>query len=185
MALKQSALRLYVKILQQEGTPESLARGVAIGLFNGMFFPVGTQTLPALICAFIFRANKVLSVLFTLISNPANVFLLYPIQCYTGSLIIGNPLKLGELNEKFRDFLDVMSMDAFMALGWDIIVSFVVGGAFYGAVLGVIGYKLTYRMVSAHRSKKAMRRLNRSEQASGMPSTVLPDVSDGSAGDVR
>ena len=55
---KFSLRRLYFKVMQQEGTPESVGRGIAIGLFIGFILPIGTQTFPALFLAFSFQGKQ-------------------------------------------------------------------------------------------------------------------------------
>ncbi len=157
--------KLYFKIISQEGTPESVGRGMAIGLFIGFILPVGLQTIPALALAFLFKANKALTWLFTCISNPASVFILYPIQCYTGSLLVLNPMSLSSLKEKFGVIATADGFraiaDAFLALGADIMIAFFAGGLFYGTIFSIAGYWTGFRLVRLYREKKAKRRAAR------------------------
>ena len=48
---KNSLYKLYLKVVKAEGTPECIARGVAVGLTVGLILPIGFQTLPALALA--------------------------------------------------------------------------------------------------------------------------------------
>ncbi len=157
--------KLYFKIISQEGTPESVGRGMAIGLFIGFILPVGLQTIPALALAFLFKANKALTWLFTCISNPASVFILYPIQCYTGSLLILNPMSFSALKEKFGAIANAEGfraiLDAFLELGADIMIAFFAGGLFYGILFAIAGYWTGSRLVRIYREKKARRRAAR------------------------
>ncbi len=151
-----------MKIVTQEGTPESVGRAAAIGLFMGFILPVGLQTFPALGLAFLFKANKALTWLFTCISNPATIFILYPIQCYTGSLLLFNPLDYDNLTGKFDaiagadGFMD--SLNEFSNLGLDIILSFFAGGLFYGVLFAAGGYVICKKLVTAYRIKREERR---------------------------
>ncbi len=171
--------RLYFKVMQQEGTPESVGRGIAIGLFVGFILPIGTQTLPALFLAILFKANKALTWLFTCVSNPASVFLLYPVQCYTGSLLILRPMSFSALNDKFGAIMRADGVKeaaiAFWNLGSEIMITFFAGGLFYGTILAVSGYWLGSRLVRLYRARKERkraerRRLNASGQQAGGPS---------------
>lgn len=161
-SLKNSILRLYFKVVHQEGTPESVGRGMAIGLFIGFILPVGLQTIPALALAFVFKANKALTWLFTCISNPASIFILYPIQCYTGSLLIFHPMKYAELANKFDAIVHADGIralwNAFINLGGEIVITFFVGGLFYGTILAFIGYWTGSRMVRLYRKQRERRR---------------------------
>lgn len=162
---KFSLRRLYFKVMQQEGTPESVGRGIAIGLFTGFLLPIGTQTIPALFLAFLFKANKALTWLFTCVSNPVSVFFLYPIQCYTGSWLIFRPMTLEDLNHKFGAIANADGMkeaaQAFWALGSEIMITFFVGGLFYGVIFAGFGYWMGSRLVRAYRARKEKKRLAR------------------------
>jgi uncharacterized protein (DUF2062 family) len=76
---------------------------VALGLATGLIVPIGFQTLIVVVFPFLLRANKVLSWTFTRITNPATVLLIYPIQCYVGSFILLNPIKISDLSNKFNN----------------------------------------------------------------------------------
>lgn len=169
MINKFSIKKFCLKVMRQEGTPESVGRAIFIGLWSGFVLPVGTQTFPALLLAFIFRANKALTWLVTNVSNPVTIIVIYPIQCYVGSLLIFNPLNFSTLNEKFGGLFFALQNDttwqekgqAFLDLGMDIMVSFFVGGVFFGTIFGLIGYWLGVRAVTFYRehkeAKKALR----------------------------
>ncbi len=160
--------KLYVKIISQEGTPESVGRGMAIGLFIGFILPVGLQTIPALALAFLFKANKALTWLFTCISNPASIFVLYPIQCYTGSLLVLKPISFASLDEKFGAIASADGFraitKAFLDLGADIMIAFFAGGLFYGTIFALAGYWTGSRLVRLYRTKKAKRRAERQQK---------------------
>ena len=151
---------------------------MAVGLFIGFILPIGLQTIPALALAFVFKANKVLTWTFTCISNPATIFILYPIQCYTGSLLILHPLNYAELSGKFGAIVSAdgfrESCAAFASLGWDIIVTFFVGGLFYGTVLGLAGYWTGKTLVTLYRKQREQRRLRR-EKAKHPETSGTPD----------
>lgn len=168
---KFSLRRLYFKVMQQEGTPESVGRGIAIGLFTGFVLPIGTQTLPALFLAFLFKANKALTWLFTCVSNPVSIFVLYPIQCYTGSWLIFRPMSFAELNNKFGAIANADGMKAaalaFWDLGSEIMITFFVGGLFYGTICAVAGYWIGARLVRLYRKRKEKKRVERRLNASG------------------
>jgi len=57
-------------LLRSKKDPESLSRGLALGLFVGMLPILGFQVLVAYFLARMIRANRWVSVLGTLVSNP-------------------------------------------------------------------------------------------------------------------
>lgn len=166
---KFSFKKFYMKVMRQEGTPESVGRALFIGVWTGFVLPVGFQTFPALLLAFIFKANKALTWIATNISNPVSIIVIYPIQCYVGSLLIFKPFQLSTLKEKFGSVFRALQQDiswaekgqAFLDLGLDILITFFVGGLFLGTILGLIGYWFGSRAVRLYRkhkeAKKALR----------------------------
>lgn len=159
---KFSFKKFYLKVMRQEGTPESVGRAIFIGLWSGFVLPVGTQTFPALLLAFIFKANKALTWLVTNVSNPITIIVIYPVQCYVGSLLILRPLHFSVLKEKFGNVFLALQQDitwqekgqAFLDLGTDILITFFVGGLFFGTVFGLLGYRLGVRAVNIYRKHK-------------------------------
>jgi hypothetical protein len=157
--------RLYCRIVRQEGSPESVARGLAIGLFVGFAMPMGGQLVVAIPLAFILKGNKVLAALGTVVTNPYTSLVIYPIQCWIGALLLGSPLDFHFLEERFKSLLAQPSWDALKGLGVDLLVPFLVGGLLLAVLTCVPTYYLTLRTVRAYRArkliKKRMRRLLR------------------------
>lgn len=166
---KNTLYKLYLKIVKAEGSPESIARGVAVGLTVGFVLPVGLQTLPALALAFVLKANKVLSWTFTCVSNPASMFILYPFQCWVGSYLVFNPLSLDSLSHRFSDLSKAGSWSetfhALGALGTDIMIPFFAGGVFFALISAPIGYVVSRRLVLAYLRRKERLRQMRLEKA--------------------
>jgi len=162
---KNVVMSFFMRILKAEGTPSSIARGVAIGLITGWTLPVGLQTLPTIFLAVIFRANKVIAWSCTCFTNPATVIFLYPIQCYVGSWLCFHPLKYAEFSTKFNGIIHAEKwmevVRNFLALGKDIIVPFLVGGIFFAVITAPVAYVLTFKFVSWYQEKRQERRLKR------------------------
>ena len=165
-----SLKRLYVKIISQEGSPECIARGAALGLVVGFVIPVGLQTFPAIALAFVFKANKVLSWLFTCVTNPATIFAIYPVQCYIGSLLLMRPMSREAFGNSFGRLASAESIaeywEAFTSLVADIILPFFAGGALFAAVSAPIGYFASLYLVRAYRRRKAEKIRKRLEKMS-------------------
>lgn len=158
--------RLYFKVVRQEGTPESLAMGVAIGVFAGFLIPTGGQFVFALTLAFIFKANKALSLLGTMITNPYTAPFFVPAQCWIGAIALGSPLEFSEVSRKFGDLMTEPSWDLFMQLGGDLLFPLLLGGAIFAVVLSVPSYYLTLYWVKGHRRRKHERMLKRNARGS-------------------
>jgi len=70
---------------------DSLARGVAVGLFTGMIPVLPFQTLLAIVCAFLIRANLPIAFSVSWISNPVTLVPLAYFTYRVGHLIVGGP----------------------------------------------------------------------------------------------
>ena len=166
---KKTLYKLYLKVVKAEGSPESIARGVAIGLTVGLVLPVGFQTIPVLVLAFLLKANKVLSWTFTCISNPASMFILYPFQCWVGSILVFKPLSLETFSSRFSVLAEASSWgEKFRALGElgvDVMVPFFAGGIFFALVCAPAGYLISHRLVLAYLRRKERLRLKRQQKA--------------------
>lgn len=165
MNVKRYFRSLYMKVAKAEGTPESIAKGVAIGLCCGLIIPIGLQTVPALVLAVIFKANKFLSWTFTCVTNPASVFFIYPVQCWVGSYLIFRPLTFSRLQKDLEALATIETFaDAFavfQTMSWSIIIPFFVGGIFFAVISAVPGYWLSLKLAQKYQERKERKRLRR------------------------
>ena len=67
--LKHKRIWLYSKIVRDSGSPESVARGWAIGMFIGCTVPFGAQLVVSVPLAILMKASKVGAVVGTFINN--------------------------------------------------------------------------------------------------------------------
>lgn len=156
--LKRLSLkRIYYRIIRQEGSPESIARGIGIGLFVAFLAPVGLQTVTVIPLAFLFRANKILAFIATFPTNPYTIPFIYPAQCYIGSLVMLSPMKFADVSDAFKTVYNDPTWANFVSLGNDIILPFIVGGAIFGIITGIIGYFATLGMVQRHRRRRELK----------------------------
>jgi uncharacterized protein (DUF2062 family) len=148
---------IYLKLLRQKGTPESIARGVASGFFIGFLIPIGFQTGLAIGLAFLLKAKKIPAAAATWITNPVTVTFIYPVQCYVGARLLGQKLTFDSIDEMISSFMEAPSVSSFVALGGNVILIFILGGLLFGIVSGVISYFATLGMVESYRRRKHIR----------------------------
>ncbi|MBS1371060.1 MAG: DUF2062 domain-containing protein [Lentisphaeria bacterium] len=149
----------YLRVMRNSGSPEYIARGVAIGIFVGFFFPIGFQSVPAILLAFLLKGAKIPAFILTFHSNYVTSFFFYPIQCCVGSFLIFNPIRWQVLTERLRNLLDRQTLDALFELGTPLVLSFFAGGLFFGILTAVPGYYLTVRLVVRFRERRMKRRI--------------------------
>ncbi len=169
--------KLYFKIVKQEGTPESLAMGLAIGVFAGFIVPTGGQIAVALALAFWFKSNKVLAVMGTMITNPYTATFFIPSECWVGAIIMGSPLEFSVISSEFNKLMEEPSWSNLMTLGGQFLIPLLIGGVVYSIIFSIPTYYLTLAWVKAHRRRKHERMQKRSavQAASLSTRTIMPD----------
>jgi len=162
---------IYVKLVKQAGTPDYIARGVAIGLMVGMVVPFGLQMPIAIVLAFILKAAKIPSLACTWVTNHLTIFFLYPVQCWIGSYLIGNPLQLEKVEKQLKTVINERTWASLNALGGQIVASFFVGGFLFGIILAVPGYFLSLYWVKKYRELKEKKLKCRQEKLKAAETT--------------
>lgn len=108
----------------------SVARGMAIGLFNAML-PVPMQMLLSAILAVPLRANLPISLALVWVSNPVTMPALFFFQYKLGTLLLGTPERSMPMQ---------LSLDWVMAEIQHIWQPLLTGAVLMGALLAFLGY---------------------------------------------
>jgi uncharacterized protein (DUF2062 family) len=147
-------LRGAARVLQLDDTPESIGRGVGLGLFIAFTPTVGIQMFIILIVNTIFRANRLAGLAMVWISNPVTV-----VPIYWWNYVIGVWL-MGRESIAFERFerLFTLESEGFLAqfmefvnnlggLGMDVALPLTLGGFATGTLLGLIAYPAAATLV--------------------------------------
>jgi len=161
---KFSPTYIYVKLVKQAGSPDYIARGVAIGFMVGMVIPFGLQVPIAILLAFILKAAKIPAFACTWVTNHVTIFFIYPAQCWIGSYLIGNPLQLEKVEKQLENVLNERTWASLSALGGQVVASFFAGGFLFGVILAVPGYFFSLYWVKKYRILKEKKLERRKEK---------------------
>lgn len=116
-----------------KGDPESLARGLALGVFAGCFPFFGLQSIVGILLATIFRGSKVAAVTGTWISNPLTYLPIFVFNFKVGKLILGVESLAGyELNSE--------SLHVWKELGYTFTIVLLTGCLVVGIIMGIVSY---------------------------------------------
>ena len=151
---KRKLLKLYAKIVREKASPEYIARGWAIGMFYGCLIPFGFQLLCSIPTAFILKGSKIGATVGTLITNHFSVFIIYPIQCYVGLLLMGKTRSMAELKEIMTGVIHASSYEALLSIGTELVAAFFIGGAILTAVMTPVTYFFVKSLVVKYRTKR-------------------------------
>lgn len=152
--------------LHSRGSPESIARGVALGLFIAFTPVLGLHLLIVLLIAPLFRASRAASVLATFVTNPLTIPPFFSFTYAIGGWILpgsqssGVRILLNETVECMRQTEFYNVGDLLLALfrdGRGLFWPLFVGGAIVGLIAAAAGYPLTLRLVQRIRSRRQKR----------------------------
>lgn len=140
---------LRSKIVREQLPPEDIAAGWALGMFVGCAIPFGLQLIISIPLAIMMRVSKVGATVATFITNPATIFVIYPLQTFlVNRLLFGGSLTLTKLMET------EWSWNAVCKLGAEVMASFFLGGFFLAIILTPITYVIVKRIVIRFRARK-------------------------------
>jgi hypothetical protein len=133
-----------LKFIRLRGSPDEIAKGVALGIFIGMTPTFGFQMAIAVFFAFLLKENKLAAALGVWITNPVTAPIIYGLEYEAGRLLLGLP----------RVGLPELTLESLKSLGGDVLLPLCVGSVIFGIAGGALAYALTLRAVPLF---KAMR----------------------------
>lgn len=159
--------RLLRWLLRLRGSPEAIARGLAIGLVVAFTPTIGFQTVLSLGLATLLDANRPISIVPGFLTNPVTIPPVYAFTYYVGSFLWPGP-EAGRVADAMRGVarelsaLDALALRAqlevFVGLGIDVFMPMMIGGLLVGGLLAAVAYPLTVRLVVDLRGRRARRR---------------------------
>lgn len=152
--------RLYRRVMAMKGTPEYLAKGLAVGVFAGWFPFLGFQILFGVSLAVLFRGHKLLAVAGTWVSNPLTYVPIYLFNYKLGRWLLGSQGPL------FEDWGNLHSIEDIVGVGAEFALTLLLGCFVTGSISGIITYFLSLRMIRSWRQQQ-MKKVWKINQISG------------------
>lgn len=143
---------LHYRLSRLRGTPNAIARGLAVGVFAGCFPLLGLQTLIGVLLAIACRGNKFAAAVGTWVSNPLTYVPIFAFNFKVGRWLLG-------LDPVLADAVDWQALDV-MQLGTTLLWSLFLGCFVVGAIAATCSYFLCVRSISR---LQHLRRHKRSE----------------------
>jgi uncharacterized protein (DUF2062 family) len=153
---KKRWLRNYVRLMRRSGSPEYVARGVAVGLFCAFVTPLFQMPL-ALILALWVRGSRFAALLFTWVSNPLTIPLIYPFQCVVGGWLLGKPSEFHSASSALSGLVEEHSIPAFLRLEEGMLWRFFIGGIVLGLCSALVGYPVFKGAAQRFQQRRARR----------------------------
>lgn len=140
--LRRHCRYLYLRFCRLQGTPSSIARGLACGVFAGCFPLFGLQTIMGVLLAVIFRGNKFASAIGTWISNPLTYIPIFAFNYKVGEFLLG--FKNTVSQKSFQQNWQSWSM--LIESGFDFIYTLFFGCFLVGLICAFTSYFLSIKL---------------------------------------
>lgn len=127
-----------IRLTRIQATPDTVARGMALGLFIGMTPTFGIQMVLALVFAFLLRQNKIAAVIGVWNTNPLTAPFIYGLEYEVGRVMMGLPHPHVAIEFTYA---------ALKGVGWQVVAPLWLGSFVLGVPVALIGYSLTLRFV--------------------------------------
>jgi len=131
---KRKLRYVYLRIIRLRSTTPAIARGLATGVFAGLFPFFGAQTILGIFLAILVRGNKLTAAVGTWISNPFTYVPIYLFNFKVGQLLLGT-------HELSTD-VDWTSTSELLQAGQVFAVTLLLGCTVVGAIAAIIAYFL-------------------------------------------
>jgi uncharacterized protein len=154
------------RILHVDDSPHSIALGMALGILVAYTPPLPIHIILVTLLAFLFKANKFVSLISVYICNPFTYVIIYYPNCLVGSALLNifGFSRSVELEDAMQTFTQSLSFSNFITnfykpQFWSSLGPFLAqiglemffGGLVIGGVLAVAGYIITKKAVILHR----------------------------------
>ena len=174
--------RLVDPIRQAQGTPTSIARGGALGMWIGLTPTVGAQMIIAGALAVPLRANLPVAMAMVWVSNPVTMIPLYFAFYLVGSVMLGvESAGYGTFRDLLAEHIaalpEVGLVETMLRLGHEVLWPMLVGSSIIATLVTIPTY---YLLLGAAERRRA--RLSRDDEApAGRPSASDPSPPEASA----
>ncbi len=151
--IQRPARYFYLKLIRQEGSPDQISAGMALGVFIGLITPPGPQMIIAVIIAAFAGMNRISSALGVWITNPVTIPFIYPFQVWLGSKFSGIPLNFKApttIPELWVLLTDSQNH-------WNLIITLLVGAFVSAVFMSFLSFFVTKYVVNSYRQKKIAR----------------------------
>lgn len=139
----------YWRLVRLQGQPEALSRGLACGVFAGLFPIFGLQTIVGVFLAIFLRGNKILAAAGTWISNPLTYVPIYAFNFHVGKWLLNQ-------HDKFTD-VSLQSWEQVKALGTEILITLFFGCSVVGFACSILSYVLGVSLIRRIRTSYQLR----------------------------
>lgn len=149
----------YLRIVRIKAPAESIALGLALGVFAGALPFLSFQMVIAVALAFLVSGNPIAAALGTWWTNPFNWPIVFPLLFLLGSQFVPGQVCALDIHE-----LTHMPFTELLRQGWQWLLVTTLGSVIVGIPLSIGTYFVTLRMVRLYHDRRAERRRRKSQE---------------------
>jgi len=137
----------YDRFISLQGTPESIARSFSVGFWIAWFPLIGTHSVMSFLGGLLFRGNLPAIYLGSWLCNPGTIPPMLLVEYKLGEWLLGGEISAVEFHH--------LTFHSMLALGWEILLPMLLGGAILGTLTALAGYYPVKRAVIRVRERRA------------------------------
>ncbi len=134
------------RFIRMRGTPEYIARGLAVGVFAGLFPIFGLQTIVGVALATLVQGHKIAAAAGTWVSNPLTYLPIYAINFQVGQWLLNS-------QEEFVSE-SILSFQQLVQHGTQFVTSLFLGCLVMGIIGGILSYFMGLKLIRWWRSDR-------------------------------
>lgn len=142
---KRKLRYLYLRIIRLRSSTPAIARGLATGVFAGLFPFFGAQTILGVFLAILVRGNKLTAAIGTWVSNPLTYVPIYLFNFKVGQVLLGT--------HNLSTDVDWTSSAELLQAGQAFAVTLLIGCSVVGAIAAIIAYFLGLWLIPILRNR--------------------------------
>lgn len=137
----------YKQLISLKGEPDTIAAGLAVGVFIGVTPTTPFHTILTILICFLFKKNITAGYLGSwIISNPLTIPFFYVAEHRLGKCLLGNSYNGLNLSD--------YSLFGIMQMGRDVVVPLLTGGIILAPFFAVPAYFIAYKLILSVREKR-------------------------------
>ncbi len=156
-------------VAKLRSSPVAIAGGLAMGTFVAFTPTMGVQFIAVVVLATILNLNRPAAIVPIWVTNPVTVAPIYTFNYWIGIQFCDGP-PLQQVSSIFVDMGKAMAnmelwqvkeqAEMMLALGKDVIIPLLAGSCLVGAILGLIVYIVSFKLLVFLFARKERKRLN-------------------------
>jgi uncharacterized protein (DUF2062 family) len=149
LSKREKFIEYMHKLFSLNSDPKHFAFSVAVGIFIGVFFPMGIQTIVLIPVTILLGSNLFISWVFSFISNPLTIIPIYLFIFKAGEWTTGFYISYEKIDLLINEF----SLENIWNLGTEGLIIFATGAFVTALTSAIISYIISHNFMKKYNQK--------------------------------